>query len=227
LLVEATVRDKRWVKQTSVNRRTSPKQSEIRCVPQRSDTCCATNNNAREQNMLKTVSTAALGILLLSLGSIAQNRAADTDVKTKLAEWRQGVWISGVGTYTIWTDSHYFVVSYEGDTASPNLYIGASQVRLREVPGGDRQMFRETAFQSDGKEGPMVFDSAMFRADACNVVEGVIYDAVMEVTDEYILLATCNGDKEKIFSNGVSVYLPAGGGEFYSYRIEKLSGGVE
>ena len=53
-------------------------------------------------------------------------------------------------------------------------------------------------------------------------VDGIIYDSVTEVTDEYILLATCNGDKEKIFSNGTSAYLPAGGGEFYSLRIENF-----
>jgi len=185
--------------------------------------------------MLRTVSIAVFVASLPALGSIAQNRAVNTDVKTKLAEWRQGVWITGVGTYTIWTDSHYFVVSYEGDTTSPNLYIGASQIRfhnkgiarqqvlrLREAPGGDKQTFRETAFQSDHTEAPMVFDSSMFKADVCNVINGVIYDAVMEITDEYLLLATCNGDKEKIFSNGVAVYLPAGGGEFYSYRVERL-----
>ncbi len=50
----------------------------------------------------------------------------------------------------------------------------------------------------------------------------MIYDAVTEVTDEYILLATCNGDSEKIFANGVSVYMPASGGEFYSYRVEEM-----
>jgi hypothetical protein len=48
----------------------------------------------------------------------------------------------------------------------------------------------------------------------------VIYDSVEEETDEYILLATCNGDKEKIFSDGRSVYMPANGGEYWAYRIE-------
>lgn len=188
--------------------------------------------------MLKTILAAASVALLLALGSFAQDRASTNDIQTKLTEWRRGVWINGAGTYTIWTDSHYFVVSYEGDTASPNLYIAASQVRfhnkgiarqqvlrLREVPGGDRQMFRETAFRSDHTETPMAFDSSLFKPDVCNIIAGVIYDAVTEVTEEYILLATCNGDMEKIFSNGVSVYMPAGGGEFHSYRVEQLSGG--
>jgi hypothetical protein len=153
-------------------------------------------------------------------------------IQDRLAEWRQGVWITGTGTYTIWTDSHYFVVSYEGDSASPNIYVGASQVRFhekgiarkqtlrhRQMPSGDKETYRKTAFQPDHTEAPMLFDS--------NIIDGVIYDAVIEATDEYILLATCNGDKEKIFSNGVSVYLPAGGGEYYSYRVEKLSDAVE
>ena len=161
-------------------------------------------------------------------------------IQDRLAEWRQGVWITGTGTYTIWTDSHSFVVSYEGDSASPNIYVGASQVRfhnkgiarqqvlrLREAPGGDRQMFRKTAFQSDHKEAPMVFDSSMFKPDICNIIDGVLYDAVIEATDKYILLATCNGDKVKMLADGVSVYMPAGGGEYYSYRVEKLSGGTE
>ena len=161
-------------------------------------------------------------------------------IQDRLAEWRQGVWISGTGTYTIWTDSHYFVVSYEGDSASPNIYVGASQVRFhekgiarkqtlrhRQMPSGDKETYRKTAFQPDHTESPMPFDSTLFKPDICNIIDGVIYDAVIEATDEYILLATCNGDKEKIFSNGVSVYLPAGGGEYYSYRVEKLSGGAE
>ena len=68
----------------------------------------------------------------------------------KLKAWRTGVWISGNGTYTIYTPDHYFVLSMEGDTADANLYYGASQVsfhndgmaryqvsRLRKFPGGE------------------------------------------------------------------------------------------
>jgi hypothetical protein len=36
------------------------------------------------------------------------------------------------------------------------------------------------------------------------------------------LLSTCNGDREKIFSNGISIYLPASGGEAYAYRVERF-----
>ncbi len=153
----------------------------------------------------------------------------------QLAEWLKGVWISGIGTYTIYTDSHYFVLSNEGDSARPNLYFGASQVqynekgmarkqvlRYREVPNIDPTIFRETAFQSDHTEAPLVIDTTCFAGNTCTIKDGIIYDVIIEKTDDYILLATCNGDKEKIFSNGVYVYLPADGGEFYSYRVEEF-----
>ena len=185
--------------------------------------------------MFKSLFMTILATFFLIVGLNSQNQDSTSDVKDNLVEWRRGVWITGAGTYTIWTDTHYFVTSYEGDSTRPNLYVGASQVkfhnkgvarqqvlRLRESPRSDRQLMRATAFQSDHKEAPMRFDSTMFRADICNVIDGVIYDAVIEATPEYILLATCNGDKEKIFSNGVSVYMPAGGGEYYSYRVEEF-----
>ena len=155
--------------------------------------------------------------------------------KNKLAEWRKGVWIAGAGTFTIYTDNHYFVVSYEGDSASSNIYCGASQlifhnkgiarkqlIRLRQNPGGNLYSFRERTFASDRTEAPLVIDPNLFTPGTCHIKNGIIYDAVTEVADDYIFLATCNGDKEKIYSNGVSVYLPAGGGEYYSNRIEKF-----
>ncbi len=153
----------------------------------------------------------------------------------QLAAWLKGVWITGIGTYTIYTDSHYFVLSSEGDSTRPNLYYGASQVRynekgmarkqvlrLREYPGSEPVIFREDVFQPDHKETPLVIDTTCFDKNNCTIKDGIIYDVIIEKTDKYILLATCNGDKEKIFSNGVSVYLPADGGEFYSYRIEEF-----
>jgi len=68
----------------------------------------------------------------------------------------------------------------------------------------------------------MEINSTLFSPGVCNVVDGIIYDSITEATDAYILLSTCNGDKEKIFAKGVSVYLPAGGGEAYAYRIEQF-----
>ena len=71
-------------------------------------------------------------------------------------------------------------------------------------------------------EIPLEIDTTQFAPNTCNIKDGIIYDSITEETDEYILLTTCNGDKEKIFSNGTAAYLPAGGGEFYSIRIESF-----
>ncbi|MBD3299173.1 MAG: hypothetical protein GF341_10995 [candidate division Zixibacteria bacterium] len=171
-------------------------------------------------------------VLCCLMAACAQPSGQSVD---RLREWRQGVWMSGTGTYTVYTDDHYFVVSIEGDSAKPNLYCGASQVtfhrrgiarqqvlRLRQVPGHEITLFNRSIFQPDHTEAPLVIDTTLFVPGTCTIADGVIYDAITEMTDEFILLSTCNGDKEKIFSNGVSVYMPAGGGEFYSYRVSRL-----
>ena len=158
-----------------------------------------------------------------------------TDLKTKLAEWRNGVWLTEDGSYTIYTDTHYFVVFANGDSNSANIYCGASQIRyhnkgmarkqiirVRQFPGSNMDFFNRNVLQPDHTETSMKIDSTQFAPNACNIKDGIIYDSITEVTDDYILLTTCNGDKEKIFSNGVSVYLPAGGGAAYSYRIENF-----
>jgi hypothetical protein len=174
-------------------------------------------------------------IVIAAIATLASCTSQPQGVADKLAEWRQGVWISGSGTYTIYTDSHYFVLSYTGDSTRPNIYCGASQVqyhdkgmarmqtiRLRQFPGSAISLYRATEFTDEHTETPMPYDTLLFTPGKCVIEEGVIYDAVTEVTDEYILLATCNGDHEKIFANGVSAYMPASGGEFYSYRVEEL-----
>ena len=172
--------------------------------------------------------------LLLALAFVACARPPEGS-QNNLREWRKGVWISGGGTYTVYTEDHYFVVSVEGDSAAPNLYCGASQVvfhrrgmarrqvlRLRQSPGSDMQTFNASMIEPDHSEAPLVIDTSLFVPGTCTIAGGIIYDAVTESNDKYILLSTCNGDKEKIFSNGVSVYLPADGGEFYSYRVSRL-----
>ncbi len=177
----------------------------------------------------------AHGLLLLLSLLIVACAQPNADNLDRLREWRKGVWVSGSGTYTVYTDEHYFVVSVEGDSAMPNLYCGASQVRfhrrgiarqqvlrLRQAPGGEMHSFNWSAIQSDHSEAPLLMDTTLFVPGSCTLAEGVIYDAVMETTDEYILLSTCNGDKQKIFANGVAVYLPADGGAFYSYRISRF-----
>lgn len=98
----------------------------------------------------------------------------------------------------------------------------AQTVRFRQNPGGEPYSFKETKFLPDHTEEPIATDTTLFNPTACVIKDGIIYDAIMEETDDYILLATCNGDKEKIYSDGHSAYMPAGGGEFFSYRIEKI-----
>ena len=178
----------------------------------------------------------ALGMAALTISGCA-TRTDNDSVGARLAKWRQGVWVSGSATYTIYSPSHYFVISYEGDSTAPNLYVGASQlvfhekgtarkqlVRLREFPGSQPISFREVDFSTDHAEPALVIDTSLFVPGSCTVKEGIIYDAVTEVTDTSILLSTCNGDKEIIYSNGISAYLPASGGEYFSYRIEELKG---
>jgi hypothetical protein len=176
-----------------------------------------------------------LGIAGMFLLFLVSCSGQSDDLKTKLAEWRKGVWILQDGSYAIYTDNHYFVVSVSGDSTSANIYCGASQVRfhskgmarkqtirVRQFPGRELNFFKQIAVQPDGKEIPLVMDTTQFAPNTCNIKDAIIYDSITEVTDDYILLTTCNGDHEKIFSNGISVYLPAGGGESYSYRIEGL-----
>lgn len=174
-----------------------------------------------------------LTALLLSILSCSGPRT--DDIRSRLARWRKGVWVLDDGSYTIYTDSHYFVLSASGDSSSANIYCGASQVqyhdrgmarkqvlRVRQLPGNLPSFFKEAVVQPDHTETPITIDTSQFAVGTCNIKNGIIYDSITEVADNYILLATCNGDRIKIFSNGVSVYLPAGGGEHYSYRIESL-----
>ncbi len=102
-------------------------------------------------------STTRLSCIVLTAGMLlAACSAWMPNGDTKLAEWRKGVWISDSGGYTVYTDTHYFVLSYGGDSTSPNLYFGASQVkfckkgmarkqviRLRQSPGRDVQLFKD------------------------------------------------------------------------------------
>jgi hypothetical protein len=156
----------------------------------------------------------------------------DRTMAEKLREWRRGVWQLADGGYAIYTDEHYFVVSASGDSAQANIYCGASRIaftekgiarrqdlRIRKFPDGELAVTKnpETA---GGEEPALNVDMSQFSPGICTVHDGVIYDSVTEVTDLFILLATCNGDMEKIFSDGHSVYMPAAGGEFWAHRIE-------
>jgi hypothetical protein len=173
-----------------------------------------------------------LAILSISFVSFQQLPENPGD---SLREWRKGVWLLPDGTFTIYTDTHYFVLVASGDSAAPNVYCGASQLRyhakgmarkqvlrVRQLPGQPITFIKENVFRPGNTEAPMEIDPSLFSPGTCNVKDGIIYDSITEATDTYILLSTCSGDKEKIFSNGVSVYLPAGGGEAYAYRIERF-----
>lgn len=173
-------------------------------------------------------------LLVCSLGC-GQRVVKQDDPATKLAEWRKGVWLAPDGSYSVYTDTHYFVFYLSGDSANINLYCGASQIayhtkgmarnqvlRARQLPGQALGSFVESAFQPDNTEKPLVIDTLQFAPGTCNVVDGIIYDSITEETDEYILLSSCGGDKIKIFSDSRSAYMPASGGEFYSYRVENL-----
>ncbi len=97
-------------------------------------------------------------------------------------------------------------------------YAAPDTLRVRKFPDGDLKVTKGSL--SDGIHPPMEVDLTLFEPGTCNVSDGVIYDSVTEETDQYILLSTCDGDQEKIFSDGRSVYLPAGGGEYWARRIE-------
>jgi hypothetical protein len=186
----------------------------------------------REESIMKRRITA---VALLVCFCAAAGCTSEQTTEDKLREWRKGVWMLAGGSYAIYTDNHYFVVSLSGDSTSTNLYCGASQlrfcekgmarhqtIRVRKFPGGDLACSKKAIVGTDQKETPLEIDESQFEPGTCNIVDGVIYDSVTEVTDEYILLSTCNGDREKIYSDGRSAYLPAGGGEFYAHRIESF-----
>ncbi|MCK4404492.1 MAG: hypothetical protein KAW02_05315 [candidate division Zixibacteria bacterium] len=178
------------------------------------------------------VMAALLVLLAVSCSAPPVEEGKKLSEENKLAEWRKGVWLLSDGSYAIYTDTHYFVVMVSGDTSAPNIYCGASQVkfhrkgmarkqviRVRQLPGGEL-MTHKVNVLGHNAEIPLKIDTTQFAPNTCNIKDGIIYDSITEMTDEYILLTTCNGDHEKIFSNGVAVYLPAGGGEAYSIRIE-------
>ncbi len=184
---------------------------------------------------MKRIIVCICGLLIILLMAGCSTSTPEFTTGEKLQSWLTGVWITGHGTYTIYTDSHYFVLSHEGDSANANLYFGASQIaffdqgmtryqtiRLRKFPGGDMTSFCQTAFTEDHNEIPPEVDLSHFDSTSCVIADGVIYDVIVETTEKYILLATCNGDHMKVYNDGRFAYLPAGGGEFWSYQVEKF-----
>ncbi|HOP05931.1 MAG TPA: hypothetical protein PLF13_01435 [candidate division Zixibacteria bacterium] len=186
------------------------------------------------KDSLRVVSLSMVLIALALLAACQGERESLTNVE-KLRAWQKGVWISGSGTYTVYTDDHYFVISSEGDSANANLYFAASQlgfyeqgmtryqtVRLRKIPQGNPIYWKKEGFITNNIEVRQPVDTSLFDNRSCVVQDGVIYDAIIESTDTYILMATCGGDKIRLMCDGRSAYLPASGGEFWSYRVETL-----
>ncbi|MBK7142099.1 MAG: hypothetical protein IPH75_08470 [bacterium] len=147
-------------------------------------------------------------------------------------QWAKGVWLFENSSYMVITDSHYFVITASGDTSNPLIYCAASQLAFTPKglvhterlfaahrPEGENELFRAT--QTD-RELPLSVDTAKFVAEKSEVVNDVWYDAIIELTDDYVLLSTNNGDKAKFFKDGRAVYMPKAGGEFISRKVEQL-----
>ena len=157
---------------------------------------------------------------------------------SKLREWKRGVWLSSGGGYSVWTDTHYFVVWGSGEGAKAQVYCGSSRVRytdkgiarqqnlrIRKTPSSELRINEDYTMVSESENGgvveaPLEIDMSQFSPGTCNIVEGVIYDSVTEETSEYILLSSCNGDKLQLFSDGRNLYKSSDGSETWSYRIE-------
>ncbi|HUU44194.1 MAG TPA: hypothetical protein VM118_00555 [Acidobacteriota bacterium] len=180
---------------------------------------------------MRRVPTLIVAVALM-LGVTAE-ATGPSNVAAKLRDWQKGVWVSGTGTYTVWTDTHYFVIQASPQGDSLNIYCGSSQVaytdkgiarkqmiRVRKMPGQALFAGLTDAYDETGSEMPLVIDEINFKPGQCVQLEGVIYDSVDEIGDDYILMSTCNGDKIKLHNNGTSAFLPADGGEFWSVRIE-------
>ena len=187
--------------------------------------------------MRRAVSFSMVAVALaIQISCVSKQPAGSSSRQSeRLREWRKGVWTQGDGSFTIYTNTHYFVVSSTGDSSSMNLYVGASQIafhekgiarkqilRVRQMPGASVQTFIDSVINENGEEALLIFDTTLFIPGSCTLKNGILYDAIEASTDSSITLSTCNGDKEVVYSKGVSKYLPAGGGEAYSVRIEKL-----
>ena len=128
-----------------------------------------------------------LAVLLLPI-LLASSQAQLQTTEQRLRESRKGVWLLPDGSFTIYTDAHYFVIVGSGDSTSPNIYCGASQVRynakgmarkqvvrMRQAPGAPLDFFANNVFQADKTEAPITIDPALFSPGVCNVKAGIIY----------------------------------------------------
>jgi len=147
------------------------------------------------------------------------------------------VWLSSGGGYAVWTGTHYFVVWGAGEGDKAQVYCGSSRVRytdkgiarqqnlrIRKTSSSKLRITEDYSMYTESENGvveaPLEIDLNQFSPGTCNIVEGVIYDSVSEETTEYILLSSCNGDKEQIFIDGRSLFKSSDGSETWWYRIE-------
>lgn len=176
-------------------------------------------------------------ISILVLFSVVSCSPTQT-TEDKLREWQQGVWLSDGGAYSVWTTTHYLLVSAASDSTRTQIYCGSSRVRFTDMGVARQQNLRvrqtpQSGLRIDGdysmyfekenggfEEEPLEVNLDLFKPGACNIVEGVIYDSVTEETADYILLSSCDGDQIKLFNNGRILYLSSTGNESWSYRIE-------
>lgn len=171
------------------------------------------------------------------IGCLALSRCVlpPADSQIKLKEWRKGVWIKADGSYAIYTNSHLFLLSARESMNSPQFLFSASQIKFHEkglatkevfnfrhIPDGKYHYFQEAVLQPDYTEVPFDIDSSCFKPGVGKEKDGITYASITEDAEEHILLSLSNGDKEKIFSNGTSIYFFNEGRTAYSYRIERF-----
>jgi len=148
----------------------------------------------------------------------------------RLREWRKGVWLHDDGSYTVWTDYYYLVVMAKDD----NIYCGVSRVkytnkglasqqviRVRKLPDQDLFSLNRVSL-TNPDYSDFAIDENNFKPGGCTIVKDIIYSPITEIGSNYILLSHCDGDKEKIYSDGICMYISARCGEFRARRVEKF-----
>jgi hypothetical protein len=132
-------------------------------------------------------------------------------IAERIRTWCKGVWSDGENSFTIWTDSYYFVIS-----ASPtgeNIYCGAAEVRYTDEGIETRQTVR---VRRPPKGELFIF------AETDKQTAQPILHRVAEVGEDFILFDSCAGDRFRLQADGVDVYMPAFGNDVIWRRIESL-----
>jgi hypothetical protein len=129
----------------------------------------------------------------------------------RFRQWRKGVWSCGPGSFAVYTDDHYLVVSADPDGS--NVYCGRAEVRYTD----DGIETRQTVRVRQRPDGELV-----------TLVESEVTPAqptlhrVAEVGEDFILFDSCGGDRFRLQADGTETYMPAEGPEVVWRRIEML-----